>query len=142
MSGSSMLKLPEGHERHYVYPIKTVSDGSLYLCLVEIRMVCQEHGDFEFYRVFEAYSDTDLKWVNWNLQASGCDHEIVSWSYWHDAIANDLMHRIMDDDDTDYGYELIPAVSLSDAVPEAIDLDPKALRADLESTLDQILGRA
>ena len=115
--------LAPGQERHYVFPV--YDNGKVFFCLTEMRDTDQETCEITVYRIFEAFTEEELDWLNENCSPSGCGHELVSWLYWLNTIAYDLIQAYLE------GQKQDPFDAL----------DPVELRTDLDNTLNNILGR-
>jgi hypothetical protein len=111
-----------GHVRHFIYPVY-LDDRGFYGCLTEI-WETDAAGHVTSYRVIEDYPQDELLQIA-GLVTDGCNHGLVSWEYYGNGIAQDLYFTLSE---------------IEDQVP-TLDLDPVDLRAELESTIDQILGR-
>lgn len=120
-----MDALGPGQERHYVFPV--YGNGQFRYCLTEIRETDQVTCDVSVYRIYEAFTQSELDWLNENSRPHGCGHDLVSDIYWLNPIAYDLLERFR----ADMKRERDPF--------DGIDTDK--LRADLDMTLNAILGR-
>jgi hypothetical protein len=114
--------LAPGHVRHFIYPVY-LDDRGFYGCLTEI-WETRDDGQVTSYRVIEDYPQDELLQIA-GLMTDGCNHGLVSWEYYGNGIAQDL-------------YFTLTAIEDQEPTPA---LDPVNLRADLDKTLNNILGR-
>jgi hypothetical protein len=119
-----MGALLPGQERHYVCPVY-IHKGIFY-CLTEIRETDSQTGQDAYYRLYEAFDNDELDWLNEHSRPCEGAHALVSWNYWQDPVAADLV---------DAFRATMPPRDPFDAI------DTAELRADLDKTLAAILGR-